>query len=74
MKHDSEKRGYLRICYTQKWRENDQEEDSEPDGLIKQKGYINERKKLRRIFKEIGSEEQRFLCDSQPIALETTWE
>ena len=27
-----EKRGYLRKCYTQKWRENDQEQDPESDG------------------------------------------
>ena len=29
---DGKKREYLRKCYTQKWRENDQEEDPEPDG------------------------------------------
>ena len=29
---DADARRYLRKCYKQKWRENDQEEDPEPDG------------------------------------------
>ena len=38
-----EKRGYPRKCYTQKLRENNQEEDPEPDEYMKLEGFKNER-------------------------------
>ena len=42
-----EKREYLRKFYTQKWRENHQKKDPEPDGYTKLERYKNEREKLR---------------------------
>ena len=68
-----EEREYLRKCYTQKWRENDQEEVPEPNGQIKLERIKKWEGKTGKKYMKTGSGRIETPKDISVIANQYLW-